>query len=62
MDILYSKATHINPITGYEVSNETVMLFDRKVREDGENYYVSPAFPTDNMSEKAYPKCAWDLR
>ena len=62
MDILYSKATHINPITGYEVSNETVMLFDRKVREDGENYYVSPAFSTDNMSETAYPKSAWDLR
>lgn len=62
MDILYSKATHINPITGYAVSDETFMLFDCNVREDGENYYVSPAFPTDNMSETAYPKSAWVLR
>lgn len=62
MNTLYSKATHINPITGYAVSNETFMLFDCKVREDGENYYVSPAFPTDNMSETAYHKSAWGLR
>ena len=56
---LYSKKAHINPLTGYAVSDETMTFFGHNIREDDMNYYVSPAWSTDNMTEKVYPKSDW---
>ena len=61
MIVIKSKATHINPLTGFEASDETYYCFDSSITEDADNYYVSPAWSTDNMSTRTFPKSEWIL-
>jgi hypothetical protein len=54
---LISKAKHINPLTGFEVPDETHLFFDvDKVEEDQENYYLVKAW---EQGTRVYSKAKW---
>ena len=56
---LNSKATHINPVTGKSVPDESISFFDSYLEEDENNYYIVRAWHTDGEDKKVYPKSEW---
>ena len=59
MAYFYSKAEHVNALTGQSVPDESIVFFGYDVEEDADNYYAIRTYPSDSPGREILPKSIW---